>query len=315
MEKAIFYCLLLIIILNVQLQVLKYYFPTWFDHCHNSSSKAIVPLHKQQQKTITDISEYQLLALIVSSKNTKSRRIAVRNTWGSNSYNLEFRHVFAVSENIIDTDLTIEQQMYKDVVILRDVIDDYRHLSSKVIQSIIYCQKNFRYKFLLKTDDDSFVNVKAMLNEIQLLQNNYAEGQAIYAGKLITGVNIRTKGKWADLELAEYYKLQRYPPYMQGGGYLLSRKITEYLQQTEELFGLHYAASEDVSVGMWLLSINVTIVDWQHMLTLNLPRFRMNDTSNYDQDTDLCRQNPSLLVVHRVSENDMALLHHKLQLC
>eukprot|EP01023_Acetabularia_acetabulum_P045528 TRINITY_DN461_c0_g2_i2.p1 TRINITY_DN461_c0_g2~~TRINITY_DN461_c0_g2_i2.p1 ORF type:complete len:322 (-),score=23.56 TRINITY_DN461_c0_g2_i2:318-1283(-) len=313
-KAIIFYIILCFVFVNVGLLILYFFFRENVSECLFPVRNDRVNLSKLNLKEMTYASDSVLFALILSSQKTQKRRKAVRDTWTSSTHNLAFNYVFVLSHEEEDESLLIEKDLYQDIVVLPDAGRKYRDLSGKMLYGIIYCHQNFNYKYLLKTDDDSFINVAALLTQIEKLDSEYNSSSALYAGKPMNAINIFTRGKLADPRFQEVSHLQKYPPYMQGGGYILSRSITEYITQTQQKYGLQQTVSEDATMGMWMLSLNVTKLDWSNMITVNLQRGK-ETVQNTNRTIDICRQNPPQVIVHRVSEDVMHLFYKRLQQC
>eukprot|EP01024_Parvocaulis_polyphysoides_P031573 TRINITY_DN28484_c0_g1_i1.p2 TRINITY_DN28484_c0_g1~~TRINITY_DN28484_c0_g1_i1.p2 ORF type:complete len:103 (+),score=8.74 TRINITY_DN28484_c0_g1_i1:1-309(+) len=100
---------------------------------------------------------------------------------------------------------------------------------------------------------------------------------------------------------------------MHGGGYLISRKLSEFLEETQRKYGLTQAISEDVSLGLWLFALNVTKIDWRKMMLYDLPKVGGARYDDKKLQIDICEK--KLLIIHRVSEQKMMEFYNQLQEC
>ena len=82
------------------------------------------------------------------------------------------------------------------------------------------------HKYLLKVDDDSYVQLPLVLEELK--NSNF--DKSLYWGFFDGRAPVWLKGKWAE---KEYHLCDKYIPYALGGGYVLShvRRILFYLER------------------------------------------------------------------------------------
>eukprot|EP00966_Prymnesium_polylepis_P334621 7389993-Prymnesium_polylepis.1 len=108
-----------------------------------------------------------------------------------------------------------------DVLVL-PVADGYRQITQKVLVAFEWVAQNMAFKYLLKTDDDSFVCLARLLDLLLPLPR-----AALYLGVVNRDHAVVTSGRhrWADREYAQLFNRTVYPPYMQGAGYVLSADL------------------------------------------------------------------------------------------
>lgn len=117
---------------------------------------------------------------------------------------------------------------------------------SKVIYLFSRAIKNIHFKYLLKTDDDVFINIHRIVNEVHALDG----ARAGWWGAFREGWPVHVTGKWREL----HYRAPHYPPFPCGATYVLNWRLVDYLANNQHLF-LDYQG-EDVSMGIWASSIN-----------------------------------------------------------
>jgi hypothetical protein len=79
-----------------------------------------------------------------------------------------------------------ESRQYNDLVFL-DVGDTYGNLSAKVIKMFSYVYKNIAFDLLLKTDDDSYVNVAELHKSLHPFPHKlFYMGRVWHFGQYIT---------------------------------------------------------------------------------------------------------------------------------
>lgn len=145
----------------------------------------------------------------------------------------------------------------KDILIV-DVLDTYRNLPQKVLRSIDYFwhhQTRHPIDFWLKTDDDCYLDIERirelLLTHSQSKEKEFSNGiPGSWFGNFRTNWMLDQYGKWAERE----YKSLTYPPFPCGSGYVLERKLIEFLVKNQDL--LHNYQGEDVSMGIWLSPLN-----------------------------------------------------------
>ena len=86
--------------------------------------------------------------------------------------------------------------------------------------------------------------------------------------------SIATKRRHAaqDVEYLNHTSLKTYFPYMMGGGYVLSADLAAVIlginQQSHGHDLLKFMPNEDVSVGFWLMSVDLRRIDHQRVVSL-----------------------------------------------
>ena len=169
---------------------------------------------------------------ILSAAATPERREWVRNTWLHNQTTSAF---FLVGGNWTD-ELATEFEQYRDLLWV-DTPEGYRRLTEKVAGFCAVIAQELdpsSYDYVMKTDDDSYVVLDDMIDQIlvpdhkkKLTANVTTQQQPHY---LYTGggceqsiVKRDPANKWYVSE--EDFALERYPPYALGNGYFLSRDL------------------------------------------------------------------------------------------
>ena len=207
---------------------------------------------------------FSLIVLILTAPANSEVRDVIRSTWLSVSKKKHsFQAFFVLGKTNLNLtevrELETENKLHDDLLIL-PVIDTYETLTNKVLESIVFVQKHYRFDFLLKCDDDSFVDIVRVLEELEV-GGYFGEGVGkpeigpsrekpsprLYWGFFDGRAHVRTTGKFPD---PKYKLCDRYVPYALGGGYVLGRSLIDFIannaNQLEQFF------SEDASVGAWL---------------------------------------------------------------
>lgn len=187
-----------------------------------------------------------LLVLVISSPANSQIRETIRNTWLSVSKkNHNFKALFVMGNRNLNSkeeyDIAKEKQRHDDIMLL-PLFDSYGTLTNKVLKSFEFSHKNFRFDFLLKCDDDTFVDIEKIIEELEKKAD-----PALYWGFFDGRAPVQTKGKWAE---PNYRLCDRYIPYALGGGYVLGKTLVEFIASNAHLLEVYN--SEDASVGAWL---------------------------------------------------------------
>ncbi len=243
-----------------------------------------------------------LVILVTSAPGHFLQRKAIRNTWGRRrhvSENLRntfkgdpqpWRTIFLIgSTNNMSLQTQIQSEARREGdILLGDFLDDYRNLTVKVQQGLCWASHNCNARYILKTDDDCFVNTELFVQFLDKY-NRYTSG--LYIGSSMKKLDVvRNKlNKWHVSK--EAYPYSRYPPYASGTGYLLSRDILQEMVQGASK--VQYFPMEDAYTGVLANEIGVQLKDTN--------RFVLNNVN-----WSVCNY-LYLLVIHQVSPEQQYL--------
>lgn len=169
---------------------------------------------------------------------------------------IRLKHLFVIGTNDLSADLQnniVEEQInHSDLLLLTDFKDDYRQLSDKLLRSISELVDLYKFKYILKCDDDAYVKLDLLVQELNFYHNQmsrvYDRSTEIdlYWGYFNGRAQQKVHGKWAE---NNYHLSDRYLPYAVGGGYVISYKIAKFIADHHTILGNY--VSEDVSMGVW----------------------------------------------------------------
>lgn len=193
-----------------------------------------------------------VIIVVVSAPGNLHKRNLIRRTWAARLNNATFgRHVFFVGRTLNDsirTSIEHEQRDFGDIVQL-DMIDKYDILTVKSV-ALLHWADRFcrRVPFVLKCDDDVFVNSVQLEAALAAIRNQVSDPQNGLYGTYVTDNPPQRKpgitaiivriiglilyifmGLLIDLESKHYvsrgmWPWPSYPSYLYGGCYLLGRK-------------------------------------------------------------------------------------------
>lgn len=199
---------------------------------------------------LKDSKHYLLVVLVLSSVKGTERRDAIRETWKGYSNPEEEPPVLVqfvigtlgLSSSEMEV-LTREQQLHHDLVLLPGLMESYYNLTLKVLESFIWADRNLKFSYLLKCDDDSFVMLHLIAEEL----SERTSKRSLYWGFFDGRATPKTAGKWVE---KEWFLCDKYLPYALGGGYVISADLVHKIALVAD--GLRLYNNEDTSMGVWL---------------------------------------------------------------
>lgn len=198
--------------------------------------------------------------VIISSPNNRLQRQEIRNNWckpenfqkSTNSWQCVFLVGDSGSEDL-NLMLKEEKHSHNDILI-GSFTDSYRNLTLKVIHGLNWVVNHCPSLYVIKTDDDCFVNA-GVIYDFLVKHNKISSG--LYAGSFVSGRNnlqvIRGNGKWA--VSYEDYSKSHYPSYASGIGYILS--IDSAKRFLQEVHYIKPISNEDAYTGIVMSSLGV----------------------------------------------------------
>lgn len=163
----------------------------------------------------------RLLIVISSAPAHRDARLAIRQTWGHYATRRDIVIVFILgktSSQSIEDSLEAETYMYNDII-RGQFIDSYNNLTLKTVSTLewveSYCH---RVSFVLKTDDDMFINVPKLLS---FIDKHQTDKRTIYGRLAKKWKPIRNKKSKYYVSPQQYYP-PVFPPFTTGPAYLLT---------------------------------------------------------------------------------------------
>ncbi|XP_075433957.1 beta-1,3-galactosyltransferase 5-like [Ascaphus truei] len=235
-----------------------------------------------------------LMILVTSHPAHLEHREAIRKTWAAPGGAADYTwKVFFLIGHTVDRDLEWhlqkEQGAYGDIL-MGSYVDTYRNLTLKVMHGIKWAVDRCRPQYILKTDDDCFVNTDRL--PTFLAQHNPVK-TGLYVGSAFSRdkrVVIRdSSSKWY-VSHGEY-GLESYPPYASGIGYILSLDAARAVLRMAEL--VSPIPVEDAYVGLLAEKAGVRL--------LSSARF-----AKHNIKWSICNYR-YLMVIHRLSPQDQEI--------
>ena len=189
-------------------------------------------------------SDVFLLTLVISHPNYTTARNSIRDTWGSvKKHGLHnFKTIFVLGKTgikTIDDEVKKESRIHNDIVVT-NIQESYFKLTEKVLASLSWSLQNCKqFKYILKTDDDSYNNPRLFVDFIA----SVGYPSDLVSGRCEIQVTGRAKnGKWYLTE--EEYPGYYLPFFCKGPAYVLAHKTAEAFYQLSS--SIVYFKLEDV---------------------------------------------------------------------
>jgi nucleoside-diphosphate-sugar epimerase len=185
---------------------------------------------------------------ILSYCADRDKRDAIRQTWLSSEaleasktiLNVEWKFVLGQespteqSPNCQEQALKGEREKLDDILFLPDLNETYQVLTRKTLTMFKWANENVDADFVLKTDDDSYINILAFASDLQQVES---PDRPLYWG------NHQILSTWltAQFDIAPkwYIEPEDYPTdaqtYATGAGYFLSRPLVRHLADATSL--------------------------------------------------------------------------------
>ncbi|CAL4096316.1 unnamed protein product, partial [Meganyctiphanes norvegica] len=170
--------------------------------------------------------DLKVLVLITTAPDHEKHRTAIRQTWGHWNLRKDVVMAFMVgrtsnanTQNLIDR----ENEQYSDII-QANFIDHYSNLTLKTVSMFewvkTYCSESH---FVLKTDDDMFINMPYLLSFIDSKKND----KKVMYGRLAKGWKpVRNRKSKYFIDTATYSKT-KYPDFLTGPAYLFTSDIVD----------------------------------------------------------------------------------------
>lgn len=230
-----------------------------------------------------------LIIVVMSAASHFDVRNVIRETWAQHLPNgVVVRFVIGQKnlphESLVN--LNKELKVHKDLIALDDIEESYSILTKKLLSTLKWVDQHVKYNFLLKIDEDSFVRVEKILDE--LLSKPQSR---LYWGFFDGRAHVKRSGKWAEMD---FILCDRYLPYALGGGYVISKDLVAFVAKNADMLKLY--VNEDVSLGTWLSGLDIR---------------RVHDV-NFDTEYKSRGCYNSYLVTHKKTPDDLMTLQKNL---
>ena len=194
-----------------------------------------------------------LITMVTIAPSQFNTRSLIRNTWGNTTRFSNTRVIFLVGRSrneTINQKLVIESDYFKDIL-QEDFLDSYNNLTKKVIMGLKWVNENCKsIKFVMKIDDDIFVNTEALIKFLENLKNPN-QNTKTQIGYCYSNIKV-IRNKFSKFYVPYLdYPNEYFPDFCVGSVYLLSGDLI-YLLYKESLrfYPPIPQQLEDVYIGM-----------------------------------------------------------------
>ncbi|OWF51503.1 beta-1,3-galactosyltransferase 5-like [Mizuhopecten yessoensis] len=197
--------------------------------------------------------EITILILIFTSHARRGQRDAIRQTWlthaKNNTANIRYVFLLGISNQTNLNQAVLEENKLHADLIQENFTDSYLNLTYKTMMGFKWALTHCAHaKFVLKTDDDMYVNIPVLIN---LTRTNAEHLQTAVGGScfVLDQQPIRDKySKW----YASYtsYPQELYPGFCSGTGYITSIAVVKHVFDISK--NVPFFHLEDIYVSLCL---------------------------------------------------------------
>ncbi|ELU11599.1 hypothetical protein CAPTEDRAFT_181503 [Capitella teleta] len=171
-----------------------------------------------------------LMIYVHTATGNYKRRMVIRQTWANPRYfpDTNIRLVFVCGRTddknpSAQAALAFEAEQYGDIV-QEDFHDSYKNLTYKGVAALKWISLHCRHaRFILKSDDDIFVNMFTLLRHLKSLDQHGIENRGLLMCLVWTHMKVMREGKWA-ISKAEWPE-DHYPTYCSGSAFTMSTDV------------------------------------------------------------------------------------------
>lgn len=160
-------------------------------------------------------SDINLLILITSAPTHREQRLSIRQSWGHYGIRRDISIGFILGrtqDQRIEDQLSAENYMYSDLI-RGNFMDSYKNLTLKTVSLLEWTSANCpNATYLLKTDDDMFINVPKLL---QFIETHLSHKRSIFGRLAKKWKPIRNKKSKYYVSPEQYFP-PVFPPFTTG---------------------------------------------------------------------------------------------------
>ena len=179
--------------------------------------------HGKNDVDTKSLTHYLLVVVVLSSVHGEDRCDAIRQTWMRGHQDIKPAVMVKFVIGTLDLPpsdleaLMAEEHTHHDLLLLSHLKESYHNLTRKVLYTFQWVDENLKFSYLLKCDDDSYVRLNTMAQELATRTSIIG----LYWGRIFKPTP-KSSGKWAE---KEWFLCDHYLPYALGGGYVISSDL------------------------------------------------------------------------------------------
>lgn len=228
-----------------------------------------------------------LIIIVTTRPSAFYQRSGIRHSWGRidsdvNQYifrgrNFKYMTIFTIGRDEnpkIERLIELESEKFKDILRL-DYSDTYENLTNKTILTLEWVGNQCEPQYILKTDDDCFVNLFAIEPWFQTLNKKFD-----YIGKKNEFMPVIRDPWHRNYVPFDDFGEEYYKPYCSGGGYMLSGRVLKNV--TKRAKTMKQIINEDAFLGMVTNSLNIHPEDEERFLPFIFSKRNVNKRNMCD---------------------------------
>ena len=179
-----------------------------------SAVLSVGAIYAHLRTAIVNCSGNQLVSIVVcSAPDHFVRRQTIRRTWGQRVKPIFF--IGVTLNRSLAADIEREMHQHGDIV-QGTFADAYRNLTYKHVMALSWANAKCQSKFILKVDDDVYINVQRVMSYLNTLEQDPAETTAAIYCDVVKRAKVKRsfRSKWR-VTFAEF-PLYFYPDYCSG---------------------------------------------------------------------------------------------------
>ncbi|KAH9296004.1 hypothetical protein KI387_039592, partial [Taxus chinensis] len=228
------------------LSVLASGLPTSEDHDH------VFDLESLKAIPLAPWKKLMLFIGVFSTGNNFNRRMAIRRSWMQyeviRSGGVAVRFFVGMDKNKrVNEELWKEARTYGDIQLV-PFVDYYNLITLKTIAICTYGTKVVSAQYIMKTDDDTFVRVDAVLSALN--KTDTRKGLLYGLISFDSHPHRSQDSKWYISQ--EEWRQDSYPPWAHGPGYIISEDTARFVIRGHQEKRLKLFKLEDVAMGIWI---------------------------------------------------------------
>ncbi|XP_070542326.1 uncharacterized protein [Ptychodera flava] len=193
-----------------------------------------------------------LFIMVRSNPKEKAYRSAIRSTWSKETTveGVRVDYIFFLGrpeDAKLQEQIWLEDEENEDIV-QEDFLDVFRNQTSKTVMALKWTSQNCPdVKYIIMTQSNTFIHVS---NLILYLKTSFTQENDLVVGHILKNTRPVRNPDSSYYVPVEVYPEERYPPYPEGRGYLMSGDVMHKAYMMSQ-----YTPSfpwEDVYVGMML---------------------------------------------------------------
>ena len=174
-----------------------------------------------------DSQDLYFITYVHTAAKYVERRNHIRRTWGnSDLHGRKFKVLFVLGANgdpEMQKAVVEESDKYGDIL-QEDFIDTYRNLTYKGIAALKWIEKYCNHaKYVLKTDDDTFVNTFTYIRYLQSIDRIGTDTENMILCAVWHQMTVSRKGKWSVTR--QQFNASSYPTYCSGCAFTFTMDV------------------------------------------------------------------------------------------